>query len=414
MLKKSFSLYKFSALLLLIIGGFSCDRVFESLVPVNFEYFPLETGKYKTYQIDSIVYDEYNCIIVKTSYQVKEETSDLRTDGEILDIIESENVEYASIDLLGKYEKAVGYIQKHIDIIFELDLVKTDLVREKQFKIVVDCINSTGILSIVPLLEQMGCEVITINDAMHGRFAHNPEPLPENLTGLAREVLKQNAHLGIAIDPDVDRLAFVTEEGEMFGEEYTLVTIADYILQHQKGNTVSNLSSTQALMEITQKHGGEYKASAVGEVNVIALMKETNAIVGGEGNGGIIYPVLHYGRDALVGTALFLSFMAMTNKSVSKIRSQYPNYTIIKDKINLTPEINITELLEKLKKKYQQYPQNTVDGLKIYLNENWVHLRRSNTEPIIRIYTESQSISTAETLANKIKMDMSEIIKGDF
>ncbi len=338
-----------------------------------------------------------------------------QTDGqEILDLIESGNIKYATIDKLGKYEKAVGYIQKHIDIILGLDLIKSEAIIEKQFRVVVDCINSTGALSIVPLLEQLGCEVLTLNEEMHGKFAHNPEPLPENLTGLAREVVFHKADLGIAVDPDVDRLAFVTEEGEMFGEEYTLVAIADYVLQFQKGNTVSNLSSTQALKEITQNHGGEYTASAVGEVNVVKMMKETNAIIGGEGNGGIIYPVLHYGRDALVGVALFMSYLATSGKSVSKIRSQYPNYTIIKDKINLTPEINISELLEKLQSKYKQYPQNTVDGLKIQLNENWVHLRRSNTEPIIRIYTESQSITTAETLANKIKSDMSDIIRGDF
>lgn len=333
---------------------------------------------------------------------------------EILDLAASNQVEYAPIEGLGKYEKAVGYIQKHIDIIFDLNLVNNEIVQEKQYKVVVDCINSTGTLSVIPLLEQMGCEVIAINDDMHGRFAHNPEPLPENLTGLASEVLFHKADLGIAVDPDVDRLAFVTETGEMFGEEYTLVAVADYILQHQQGNTVSNLSSTQALREVSQKHGSEYTASAVGEVNVVSTMKATNAVIGGEGNGGIIYPELHYGRDALVGIALFLSYMAESGLSVSKLRAQYPNYTIIKDKIKLTPEINITELLSKLQEKYQQYPQNTVDGLKIYLNENWVHLRRSNTEPIIRIYTESQSITTAETLANKIKMDMSSIIKGDF
>lgn len=332
---------------------------------------------------------------------------------EILDLVVSGKVEYAPLDLLGTYEKKVGYIQKHIDIIFELDLVNVEQIVEKQYKVVVDCINSTGVLSIVPLLEQMGCEVIPINDEMHGRFAHNPEPLPSNLASLAREVVFHKADLGIAVDPDVDRLAFVTETGEMFGEEYTLVAVADYILQHQKGNTVSNLSSTQALNEITVKHGGTYTASAVGEVNVVTAMKETNAIIGGEGNGGIIYPELHYGRDALVGTALFLSFMAETGKSVSQLRSKYPFYTIIKDKIQLTPEINIVELLDKLQDKYKQYPQNTIDGLKIHINENWVHLRRSNTEPIIRIYTESQSITTAETLANKIKMDMSLILKGE-
>lgn len=335
-------------------------------------------------------------------------------DGQaILDLVTSGDVTYATVDKLGAYQKAVGYIQKHIDLIFELELVRPEAIIEQQYKVVVDCINSTGLLSIVPLLEQLGCEVIAINDEMHGRFAHNPEPLPENLAGLAREVLFHNADLGIAVDPDVDRLAFITETGEPFGEEYTLVSVADYILKHRAGNTVSNLSSTQALKEITEKHGGTYQASAVGEVNVVTMMKETGAVIGGEGNGGIIYPELHYGRDALVGVALFLSFMAETGKSVSQLRSRYPHYTIIKDKIQLTDNIDIDDLLEQLKVKYKQYPQNTVDGLKIQLNENWVHLRRSNTEPIIRIYTESHSITVAETLANKIKTDMSSILKGE-
>ncbi len=333
--------------------------------------------------------------------------------AEILKLTQNNQVEYAEVENLGSYRKAVGFIQKHIQLILDLDLVKLDAVYEKKYKVVVDCINSTGALSVVPLLEQMGCEVIAINDEIHGRFAHNPEPLPQHLTGLMEEVKRKKADLGIVVDPDVDRLAFVTEQGDFFGEEYTLVTIADYVLQHQKGNTVSNLSSTQALKDITLQHGGSYTASAVGEVNVVTAMKNTNAVIGGEGNGGVIYPTLHYGRDALVGIALFLSYMAVSSKTSSQIRMKYPNYTIIKDKIKLTPDIDIAALLEKLKLKYKQYPQNTVDGLKIYLDENWVHLRRSNTEPIIRIYTESNSISTAETLANKIKMDMSVILKGN-
>lgn len=332
----------------------------------------------------------------------------------ILELISSQQIQYASIDQLGTYEKAVGYIQKHIDMIFDLDLVDRVKISEKNYKVIVDCINSTGVLAVVPLLEQIGCEVLVLNEEMHGRFAHNPEPLPEHLTTLSREVIFHKADLGIAVDPDVDRLAFVSETGDFFGEEYTLVTIADYVLKHHGGgNTVSNLSSTQALAEVTQKYGGEYVASAVGEVNVVRAMKENQAIIGGEGNGGVIFPELHYGRDALVGIALFLSYMASSGLRASQIRGQYPNYTIIKDKIQLTPEIDIQLLLEKLKEKYQQYPQNTVDGLKIYLNENWVHLRRSNTEPIIRIYTESNSTTTAETLANKIKTDMSAILKGD-
>ncbi len=333
--------------------------------------------------------------------------------AEILRLITTNEVKYANVDDLGRYKKAVGFIQKHIDIILGLDLVQTQVVHEQNYKVVVDCINSTGALSVVPLLEQMGCEVLAINDELNGRFAHNPEPLPQHLTGLIEEVKRQQADLGIIVDPDVDRLAFVTEQGDVFGEEYTLVAVADYVLQHRKGNTVSNLSSTQALKDITLKHGGEYTASAVGEVNVVQTMKETSAVIGGEGNGGIIFPELHYGRDALVGIALFMSYLASSGKKVSQLRASYPNYTIIKDKIKLTPEIDIDDLLEKLKNKYKNYPQNTVDGLKIHLDENWVHLRRSNTEPIIRIYTESESAPTAETLAKKIKMDMSAILKGE-
>lgn len=329
----------------------------------------------------------------------------------ILNHIQMGSIEYSNIEHLGQYKKSVGYIQKHIDMIFELDLVDVPFVNERNFKIVVDCINSTGALSVVPLLEQMGCTVICINEEMHGRFEHNPEPLPENLSALSSAVIKNKADLGIAVDPDVDRLAFVLEDGEMFGEEYTLVAIADYILSITKGNTVSNLSSTQALKLVTEKHGGNYYSSAVGEVNVVEKMKEVEAVIGGEGNGGIIYPALHYGRDALVGIALFLTFLAKERKSASILRAKYPNFTIIKDKISLTPDIDLDHLLNKLKEKYKQFPTDTCDGLKIYLQENWVHLRKSNTEPIIRIYTESNSSSTAETLANKIKSDMSEIIK---
>lgn len=333
------------------------------------------------------------------------------SDGQaILDLATTGAIEYAAIDQLGEYQKSVGYIQKHIDLIFQLPLVQLPSTMERNYKVVVDCINSTGMVSIVPLLEQMGCQVIAINDAMHGRFAHNPEPLPEHLTELCEAVKEHNADLGIAVDPDVDRLAFVSEDGTCFGEEYTLVAVADYVMRHQPGNTVSNLSSTQALAEVTQRHGGIYTASAVGEVNVVTTMKETNAVIGGEGNGGVIYPALHYGRDALAGVALFLSFMAETGKTASQIRAQYPQYTIIKDKIQLTPAINIDELLQHLKQQYQDYPQNTVDGLKIHLDNNWVHLRRSNTEPIIRIYTESQSVDTAQRLANQIKEDVKMLI----
>lgn len=329
---------------------------------------------------------------------------------EILRLIASREVEYASVDKLGSYDKLVGYIQKHINLILGLDLVNVEAIRNRRFKVVVDCINSTGAISIVPLLEQLGCEVIPIHDAVNGRFEHNPEPLPQHLTELSSQVVKLRADLGVVVDPDVDRLALVCEDGEMFGEEYTLVAVADYVLKHQLGNTVSNLSSTQALQKVTEKRGGEYAAAAVGEVNVVAKMKEVQAVIGGEGNGGIIYPILHYGRDAMVGVALFLSHLVEVGRSVSSLRAQYPNFVMVKDKIQLLPHIDIDKLLQQLKDKYKHYPQNTIDGLKIFVDENWVHLRRSNTEPIIRIYAESSFEVTALNLVNKIKSDVKEFI----
>jgi phosphomannomutase len=256
-------------------------------------------------------------------------------------------------------------------------------------------------------------KITTINEEATGNFAHNPEPLPEHLTELSKTVIKQKAHLGISVDPDVDRLALVCEDGEMFGEEYTLVAVSDYVLQHnKKGNTVSNLSSTRALRDITEKQGGKYSASAVGEVNVVTMMKETNAIIGGEGNGGIILPELHYGRDALVGIAIFLTHLAKYGKSVSMLRKSYPNYFISKNKIELTPQIDVDKVLVKVKDKYKKQPVNTIDGVKIEFDKEWVHLRKSNTEPIIRIYSESQTQSTAENLAKKIISDIKEIIKN--
>lgn len=336
-----------------------------------------------------------------------------RDGQQLLGFIENQSVEYAAVENLGSYSNPVGYIQKHIHAILDLDLVHTADIKAKKFKVVVDCINSTGAISIVPLLEMLGCEVFAINEEVNGRFAHNPEPLPEHLGELSRKVVHHKADLGIAVDPDVDRIAFVCEDGEMFGEEYTLVAVADYVLKHKPGNSVSNLSSTQALRKITEKRGGQYFAAPVGEVNVVAKMKEVNAVIGGEGNGGVILPELHYGRDALAGTALFLSHLALFGKSVSELRRTYPNYVIIKDKIQLTESINIDTLLDNLSAKYQNYTQNREDGLKIFVEENWIHLRRSNTEPIIRIYTESSSAVTAETLAKKIKADISELIKGN-
>lgn len=331
---------------------------------------------------------------------------------EILDLIESGDIIYADVDKLGSYSKNDTYIQKHIDLIFDMDLVDVAAVKECKFKVVVDAVNSTGSISLPPLLEQMGCEVVVLNAEPNGHFAHNPEPLPENLRQLSKAVLSEKADLGIAVDPDVDRLAFVCEDGEMFGEEYTLVAVADYILSHKKGNTVSNLSSTRALRDVTRKHGGEYAASAVGEVNVVNLMKSSNAVIGGEGNGGIIVPDLHYGRDALAGIALFLTHLAKFGNTTSRLRATYPSYFISKNKIQLTDDIDVKALLAKLEEKYKNEEINTVDGLKIDLENGWIHMRESNTEPIVRIYTESVSEVIAENLANKIKSDVNDILRG--
>jgi phosphomannomutase len=330
--------------------------------------------------------------------------------ADVLDLISNGEVTYETIDKLGDYIQNDGYIARHIEKILALPLVKTETVKKKGYKIVVDAVNSTGALAVPPLLEALGCECILLNGTPNGQFAHNPEPLPEHLTELSQKVLFHKADLGIAIDPDVDRLALVCEDGEMFGEEYTLVAVADYVLKHQTGNTVSNLSSTRALKDITLKHGGKYEAAAVGEVNVVEKMKATKAVIGGEGNGGVIYPALHYGRDALVGIALMLSHLAEFGMPISFLRKKYPDYTISKNKIQLTPDVDLVGLLDKLKKKYAKQPQNDIDGLKIEFDSDWIHLRQSNTEPIIRIYTESRSSVIAENLAAKIKSDIQEIL----
>ncbi|MEM1325858.1 MAG: phosphoglucosamine mutase [Bacteroidota bacterium] len=330
----------------------------------------------------------------------------------VLDLIEKGDIEYASVDQLGSYTRKSDYIDKHIEAILALPLINANAVRDKNYTIIVDAVNSTGALAIPPLLERLGCECVLINEQMHGDFAHNPEPLPEHLTQLGRTVQSERADLGIAVDPDVDRLAFVCEDGTAFGEEYTLVAVADYVLKHTPGNTVSNLSSTRALRDVTQQHGQKYTAAAVGEVNVVTQMKTSEAVIGGEGNGGIIYPTLHYGRDALVGIALFLSHLATSEMTVSRLRQSYPDYHIVKNKIQLSPEIHVEKILSQLEHKYRNHELNTVDGLKIDLEDGWIHLRKSNTEPIIRIYTEGGSKVTADNLAKKIMADMMDIIRG--
>ena len=304
-------------------------------------------------------------------------------------------------------------IARHIESILTLPMVDRKAIKAAKFIVAIDCVNSTGGIALPPLLKALGVDqVIELYCTPDGNFPHNPEPLPEHLTEISKVVVKNKAHLGLVVDPDVDRLAIVCEDGEMFGEEYTLVAVADYVLQHKKGNTVSNLSSTRALRDVTEKHGGNYASSAVGEVNVVEKMKATNAVIGGEGNGGVILPELHYGRDALAGIALFLSHLAKSGKSCSMLRSSYPGYFISKNKIELTPDVNVDLILENIIEKYKNHPVNTIDGVKIEFDKEWVHLRRSNTEPIIRIYSESQSMTTANNLAGKIIADIKDILSG--
>ncbi len=320
--------------------------------------------------------------------------------SEVLSIAANEDFEFAEVDDLGKYETRDDAFDIHIQKILDLPMVDAEAIKEKKFKVVLDAVNSTGGISIPPLLEKLGCEVVKLYCEPNGHFPHNPEPLKEHLTDICELVKKENADLGIVVDPDVDRLALIDETGEMFGEEYTLVAVADYLLKHKNGVAVSNLSSSRALRDVAQKHNSEYFASAVGEVNVVKLMKEKNAVIGGEGNGGIIYPDLHFGRDSLVGAALFLTHLAKEGKTVSELRATYPAYFMGKKKIELTPEIDVDSLLTKMEKEYQNEEVSTVDGVKIDFPENWVHLRKSNTEPIIRIYTEAKSQEEADKLGD--------------
>jgi phosphomannomutase len=329
----------------------------------------------------------------------------------ILEKAKKEDFVFALVDKLGTYSVNHSYLQKHIEAVINYPLVDIESIRQKQYKIVVDVINSTGALFIPPLLKALGVvEVIMLNEEVNGRFAHNPEPLPENLSALSATVQKTKADLGIAVDPDVDRLCFVSEDGSMFGEEYTLVAVADYLLGKKPGNTVSNMSSTKALKEITLKQGGQYYPSAVGEVNVVKRMKDVNAVIGGEGNGGIIVPDLHYGRDALIGIGLFLSALSHHKNGMKSFRAQYPDYFISKNKIELQKGIDVPAILDKIKTKYKNHPVNTDDGLKIEFDNDWVHLRSSNTEPIIRIYAESNFETTANNIAQRLMQDIKEFI----
>lgn len=322
--------------------------------------------------------------------------------NEVLDIAESEDFNYADVDHLGHYTEDSSFDQRHIESVLALKLVDREAIKKAHFKVAVDGINSVGGIILPKLLNELGVEYTLLNGEPTGDFAHNPEPLEKNLGGIMQEMSKGGYDLGIVVDPDVDRLAFICEDGTMFGEEYTLVSVADYVLSHTPGNTVSNLSSTRALRDITEKHGGQYMASAVGEVNVTTKMKEVNAVIGGEGNGGVIYPESHYGRDALVGIALFLSSLAHKGCKVSELRKSYPNYFMAKNRIDLTPETDISAVLDRIKEMYADEKVTDIDGVKIDFADKWVHLRASNTEPIIRVYSEAATMEEAESLGRKL------------
>lgn len=405
-----------------ISGEMVRNLVVATLQSLGFDVIDLGLSTTPTVEMAVKMEQAAGGIILTASHNPKEWNALklLNTDGEflsgddgqwILDHAEKGAILFAEINKIGTVKLDDSYIQKHIDEILKHPLVDVKAIKKKKFKIVVDPVNSTGALSVPQLLQALGVDdVIVINEEVTGKFAHNPEPLPENLRELCQVVEKQNAHLGIAVDPDVDRLCFVCEDGSLFGEEYTLVAVADYILSNKKGNTVSNLSSTRALKDITLKHGGEYSPSAVGEVNVVKKMKETNAVIGGEGNGGIIVPEMHYGRDALIGIALFLTHLAKTGKTIKALRGTYPDYFISKNKIELGEDVEVKTIFEQIKKKYKNQPINTEDGLRIEFDNDWVHLRTSNTEPIIRIYSESTSETMANNIAKRIMEDIKELM----
>lgn len=334
--------------------------------------------------------------------------------AEVLETADMETYSFTDVEHLGKVTYDITSIDRHIEKVLQLPLVDVEAIKKANFKVAIDCVNSTGGIVLPKLLKALGVEKVEeLYCTPDGQFPHNPEPLPENLTEISKVVVKTHCDVGFVVDPDVDRLALVCEDGEMFGEEYTLVAISDYVLKHTPGNTVSNMSSTRALRDVTEKAGMQYRASAVGEVNVVDMMKATSAVIGGEGNGGVIYPELHYGRDALVGIALFLTHLAKSGKRCSSLRDTYPNYSISKNKIQLAPDMDVDNILLKIAAKYKNQPISTIDGVKIEFGMEWVHLRKSNTEPIIRIYSESDSTSKADAIAKKIIDDIRIAIKDD-
>ncbi len=404
-----------------ISGEMVSNLVTSTLISLGFNVIDLGLSTTPTVEMAVKFEDAAGGIILTASHNPKEWNALklLNSKGEfisgdegklVLALAEKEEFNFVQIDELGTIIKNDELLKKHINSCVNYKFVDIVAIKKAKFKIVVDAINSTGAIAVPALLKALGVQdIMVINEEVNGKFAHNPEPLPEHLTQLSNEVVKQNASLGIAVDPDVDRLCFVCEDGSMFGEEYTLVAVADYMLSKQKGNTVSNMSSTRALKDVTLKYGGEYFPSAVGEVNVVNRMKEKNAVIGGEGNGGIIVPDLHYGRDALIGIALFLTHLATSKKTIKQLRNTFPNYFISKNKITLTEGINVGDIFEKIKDKYKNQPINTEDGLKIEFDKDWVHLRTSNTESIIRIYAESNFETTADNIAKRIMQDIQEL-----
>ncbi len=403
-----------------ISGSMIQQLVINTLVGLGIDVINLDLSTTPTVEMAVMMEHADGGIILTASHNPKQwnalkllnnkgEFLDAAAGQEILDIAEGGNMLFADVDSLGTISRNDAYIDLHIDEILALDLVNVKAIKAANFKVVVDAVNSTGGIAIPLLLEALGVQPVKLFCTPNGEFPHNPEPLKEHLGDLMQEVVSQGADFGIVVDPDVDRLAFVDEKGEMFGEEYTLVAVADYVLANTPGNTVSNMSSSRALRDITNKHNGSYKASAVGEVNVVQTMKDTNAVIGGEGNGGIIYPELHYGRDSLVGVALFLSHLAEQKMTVSSLRESYPSYFMSKQKIALTPQIDVDAILEQMATIYKAEEITTIDGVKIDFESNWVHLRKSNTEPIIRIYTEAASQHQADTLANDIISQIKQI-----
>ena len=401
-------------------GNMIQQLVINTLVGLGIDVINLDLSTTPTVEMAVVMEKADGGIILTASHNPKQwnalkllnakgEFLDAAAGQEILDIAQGANMLFATVDNLGKVTTNDAYIDLHIDEILALDLVNVKAIKAANFKVVVDAVNSTGGIAIPLLLEALGVHPVKLFCTPNGEFPHNPEPLKEHLGDLMHEVVSQGADFGIVVDPDVDRLAFVDEKGEMFGEEYTLVAVADYVLTHRPGNTVSNMSSSRALRDITNKHKGSYTASAVGEVNVVQMMKDTDAVIGGEGNGGIIYPELHYGRDSLVGVALFLSHLAEQKMTVSALRASYPSYFMSKQKIALTPQIDVDAILEKMADTYKAEEITTIDGVKIDFESNWVHLRKSNTEPIIRIYTEAVSQIKADELANDIISEIKHI-----